>query len=70
MRPVFLTLLCLGLSLSTQFSSAQANNSAEQRTSRYMDSVRHQPPVLLAFLRDMPKGGDLHNHLSGAIYAE
>jgi hypothetical protein len=35
-----------------------------------MDSVRHEPPVLLAFLRDMPKGGDLHNHLSGAIYAE
>jgi adenosine deaminase len=66
----FITLLYLGLSVSTQFSSAQANNSAEQRTSRYMDSVRHQPPVLLAFLRDMPKGGDLHNHLSGAIYAE
>jgi hypothetical protein len=25
---------------------------------------------MLAFLRQMPKGGDLHNHLSGAIYAE
>jgi len=35
-----------------------------------MDSVRTQPPLLLAFLRQMPKGGDLHNHLSGAIYAE
>jgi adenosine deaminase len=70
MRRVFITLLYLGLSVSTQFSSAQANNSAEQRTSRYLESVRHQPPVLLAFLRDMPKGGDLHNHLSGAIYAE
>ncbi|MFX7640608.1 hypothetical protein ABTJ59_20110, partial [Acinetobacter baumannii] len=22
------------------------------------------------FLRGMPKGGDLHNHLGGAIYAE
>ena len=28
------------------------------------------PPLLLAFLHDMPKGGDLHNHLDGAIYAE
>jgi adenosine deaminase len=26
--------------------------------------------LLLAFLEDMPKGGDLHNHLDGAIYAE
>lgn len=27
-------------------------------------------PGLYAFLRKMPKGGDLHMHLSGAIYAE
>jgi len=26
--------------------------------------------MLLAFLGEMPKGGDLHNHLTGAIYAE
>jgi hypothetical protein len=26
--------------------------------------------LLLAFLHEMPKGGDLHNHLDGAIYAE
>ncbi|HZD30231.1 MAG TPA: adenosine deaminase, partial [Candidatus Angelobacter sp.] len=28
------------------------------------------PNLLVAFLLEMPKGGDLHNHLSGAIYAE
>lgn len=44
--------------------------SSEQRTSRYFESVRKQPPLLLAFVRDLPKGGDLHNHLDGAIYAE
>ena len=44
--------------------------TGEQKTARYLDSVRHQPSLLLAFLHDMPKGGDLHNHLSGAIYAE
>ena len=32
--------------------------------------MRAQPPELWAFLNDMPKGGDLHSHLSGAIYAE
>ena len=44
--------------------------SAEQKTARYLDSVRQKPPLLFAFLHDMPKGGDLHNHLDGAIYAE
>jgi len=43
---------------------------AEQKTSAYFESVRHQPLLLERFLRQMPKGGDLHNHLPGAIYAE
>ncbi len=53
--------------LLTAFSAAQ---SSEQRTARYLDTVRKQPQLLLAFLHDLPKGGDLHNHLDGAIYAE
>jgi adenosine deaminase len=44
--------------------------SAEQKTSRYFDSIRNQPLLLHGFLQQMPKGGDLHNHLSGAVYAE
>ena len=51
-------------------AGAQAKATPDQRTSRYMETVRRQPLLLLAFLRDMPKGGDLHNHLGGAIYAE
>jgi hypothetical protein len=35
-----------------------------------MSSIRNDTPALTMFLREMPKGGDLHNHLSGAIYAE
>src|SRR5580692_9417917 len=57
---------CL-LLLLTATAAAQ---SPEQRTARYLDSVRKQPPLLLAFLRDLPKGGDLHNHVDGATYAE
>ena len=56
------------VALTASFAAAQ--NSAEQRTARYMESIRQQPPLLLAFLRGMPKGGDLHNHLAGAVYAE
>jgi adenosine deaminase len=51
-------------------SALAVAQTAEQRTARYLDSVRNQPSLLLAFLHDMPKGGDLHNHLDGAIYAE
>jgi hypothetical protein len=42
----------------------------EAVTARYFASIRSHPSLLLAFLAEMPKGGDLHNHLSGAIYAE
>jgi len=51
-------------------SALASAQTAEQKTAQYLDSVRRQPPLLLAFLHDMPKGGDLHNHLDGAIYAE
>src|SRR5229473_6328029 len=44
--------------------------SAEQKTAAYFESVRNQPSLLMDFLQRMPKGGDLHNHLSGAVYAE
>jgi len=58
----FLTVLSLA-----QISRAQ---SPEEKTAKYLESVRHQAGLLLAFLQQMPKGGDLHVHLSGAIYAE
>jgi hypothetical protein len=44
--------------------------SAEQRTALYFESLRKSPPQELAFLLKMPKGADLHSHLSGAVYAE
>lgn len=49
---------------------AQRGASPEHRANHYLESVRHEPGLVLAFLREMPKGGDLHNHLGGAIYAE
>ena len=51
-------------------SALVAAQTAEQKTSRYYDSIRNHPTLLLGFLHGMPKGGDLHNHLSGALYAE
>ena len=48
----------------------QAATPQEQRASRAFDAVKQNPLELTAFLVNMPKGGDLHMHLSGAVYAE
>jgi adenosine deaminase len=40
------------------------------RTARYLDTVRTDPVKLHALLAQLPKGGDLHNHLSGAVTTE
>ena len=45
---------------------AQAAPSAAQ----VYDHVRNDPVRLNMFLREFPKGADLHNHLAGAVYAE
>lgn len=68
-RPLFPTLFLIAIAL-TQCVSAETSQTSEQKTSKYMESIRHQPGLLEAFLRQMPKGADLHVHLSGAIYAE
>lgn len=39
-------------------------------TAAQFESLRADHPRLRAFLHRMPKGGDLHTHLSGAVYAE
>lgn len=58
---------CFAILLLSSFAAGQ---TSEQRTARYLDTIRKQPPLLLAFVQSLPKGGDLHNHLDGAIYAE
>lgn len=58
------------LSRSPDSSLTAGARTSEQRTAQYFDSIRNQPVKLQAFLRNMPKGADLHTHLSGAVYAE
>lgn len=64
------SLVALTLTLGAAVAVAQAGADAERRASRHFESIRNQHPLLVAFLQEMPKGGDLHNHLWGAIYAE
>jgi len=42
----------------------------EASTGARLESLREDPLLLRRFLEQMPKGGDLHNHLSGTVYAE
>jgi adenosine deaminase len=55
---------------STSKNSVAAATANEQRATRAFNTARQSPLELHAFLNRMPKGGDLHMHLSGAIYAE
>jgi adenosine deaminase len=47
-------------------SSARENERVADR----FEALRDDPVLLRRFLSNFPKGGDLHNHLDGAVYAE
>ena len=51
-------------------SAPSKQASGERRAALSIEANRNNPLQLHLLLTRMPKGGDLHNHLSGAIYAE
>lgn len=64
-------LLCPVSALHSQNRApGRAATSREQRASRAFREASQNPLELAALLDRMPKGADLHMHLSGAIYAE
>ena len=70
-RSLALLLLCaLSLHAQTSRRAPAVADTPEQRAARYFEAIRKSPPQQLAFLLKMPKGADLHNHLSGSVYAE
>ena len=64
----YIRLGCLCAVLITQ--GIYADSTSEENTSHYFDTIKHDPAELSVFLKTMPKGGDLHNHRSGAAYTE
>ncbi|KTC82452.1 adenosine deaminase family protein [Legionella cherrii] len=46
------------------FSATQANVQS------YFDQIKNDPNSLYTFFKNMPKGGELHYHLSGGAYPE
>jgi hypothetical protein len=68
--PVRFARLLLALAILSPIQARAAGDAAEAATARKLTAIRNQPLALEAFLREMPKGGDLHNHFTGSIYAE
>jgi adenosine deaminase len=62
-----LALACLALLLA---ACAPHRHAGQDGAAQRFEEARQSPPQLRAFLYRMPKGGDLHSHLSGAAYAE
>jgi len=60
--PVFAAACCVAV--------AAQSLSPTDRTAQFLESARNNPAALMDFLARMPKGGDLHHHLTGAVYAE
>ena len=62
---VVCALSCLGFA-----QAAPGPRATRTSREREFDSIKTDPVRLRAFLQAMPKGGDLHNHVTGAVYAE
>lgn len=60
--PARIVYLVLSVCLSTYCTA--------QSVSGYFESIRNNHAALTAFFAQMPKGGDLHHHFSGSVYAE
>jgi adenosine deaminase len=67
-KRLFASFVILCVPASAQSAHRPASTSAAME--RKLVELRKSPPELYAFLYRMPKGADLHNHLSGAVYAE
>lgn len=70
---IFLALFIAGTSASAQSTPTPANSAsmaAEQGAELGLAAAKYSPLALRVWLYNMPKGGDLHNHIFGAVYAE
>ncbi|GBQ83235.1 hypothetical protein AA14337_2540 [Acetobacter malorum DSM 14337] len=68
MRFRSLFLICAALFMPVYVCQAQTTD--EQKTAHIFSTLQSDPVRLPLFMRQFPKGADLHNHLVGAIYAE
>lgn len=65
-------LMCslMGLLIGSLTSAFAAAPHMPSSVASLYENVKQNPVQLELFMQEFPKGADLHNHLSGAIYAE
>lgn len=63
MKKLLIALFCFSYSISYA-------QTATEQTGKYLESIRNNDAELIAFFSQMPKGGDLHHHFTGSVYAE
>jgi hypothetical protein len=56
--------------IAKEQSEVHVSETPEGRTEKALNEARGNVGALYALLKEMPKGGDLHNHITGAVYAE
>lgn len=66
---VFLVLSALNI-LAEGRIEQDSSTLIEEQVAQQFEALRQNPEELRAFFLAMPKGGDIHNHLTGAVYAE
>jgi hypothetical protein len=70
MNQTFKKLMTASLVSVSLLSFLEGPSALAASAQSYFKSVRNNPPLLRNFLSGFPKGGELHTHLDGAIYAE
>jgi adenosine deaminase len=65
-----LSLLLTPVHAQTKSSSDLRAANSEHRADLGLAAAKSSPLALRVWLRNMPKGGDLHDHIFGAVYAE
>lgn len=59
-----------GRAVPSPGSLAARSTPGEAAVSAWLERHREQPTALRLLVQRLPKGGDIHTHLSGAVYAE
>lgn len=67
-KEIFAFLYLLGILSVSVSGSAQQPDSV--RIYHYLKTIQDNETLLNQFFMYMPKGGDIHNHLTGSVYAE
>ena len=74
MKKLRIALVCLPVLLACSCSDSPVSSDgasvAEQRVQQRLDALASDESSLRAFVQQIPKGADLHNHISGAVAIE